>query len=148
MVQSPRLDLCNRELLLSHLNALAISEIGLPGLEPQIGSQPSLIRFIVDDNAASLSLLVSATGSRMLTSTLNRVKRMFPKLKTTRLRQVTDFYSLAFLIWISEQEGLILTDRRRNNLAWDLLRTFASRVRVRELQRKVKGARGRIRSFI
>ena len=51
VVQSPRLDLCNRELLLTHLNALAISEIGLPGLEPQGGSQPSLMRLIVDDNA-------------------------------------------------------------------------------------------------
>jgi hypothetical protein len=50
-VQSPRLDLCNRELLLTHLNALAISEIGLPGLEPQGGSQPSLMRLVVDDNA-------------------------------------------------------------------------------------------------
>jgi superfamily II DNA or RNA helicase len=52
VVQSPRLDLCNRELLLTHLNALAISEIGLPGLEPQTGSQPSLMRLIVDDNSA------------------------------------------------------------------------------------------------
>src|SRR5208283_819796 len=38
-------------LLLTHLNALAISEIGLPGLEPQGGTQPSLMRLIVDDNA-------------------------------------------------------------------------------------------------
>ena len=49
-VQAPRLDLCNRELLLTHLNALAISEIGLPGLEEQGGSRPSLMRFVVDDN--------------------------------------------------------------------------------------------------
>ncbi len=78
--------------------------------------------------------------SRMATTTLNRVKRMFPKLKSTRLRQVTDFYSLAFLIWKFEQEGLILTDRRRNALAWDLLQTFAKNVdSVRELQKRVKG---------
>ena len=38
-VQAPRLDLCNRELLVSHLNALAISEIGLPGIEAQERSQ-------------------------------------------------------------------------------------------------------------
>jgi hypothetical protein len=49
-VQAPRLDLCNRELLLTHLNALAISEIGLPGLEAQGGERPSLMRFVVDDN--------------------------------------------------------------------------------------------------
>lgn len=67
---------------------------------------------------------------------------MFPQLKTTRLRRVTDFYSLAVLVGKFEQEGLVLTDQRRNNLAWDLLHTFATRVdEVRELQRKAKGAR-------
>ena len=50
-VQAPRLDLCNRELLLTHLNALAISEIGLPGLESHGGDRPSLMRLVVDDNA-------------------------------------------------------------------------------------------------
>jgi hypothetical protein len=78
----------------------------------------------------------------MVTTTLNRVRHMFPHLKTTRLRQVTDFYTLAVLIGKFEHEGLILTDRRRNRLAWDLLQAFATRVdEVRELQRKAKGAR-------
>lgn len=81
-------------------------------------------------------------ASRMVTATLNRLRRMFPHLKTTRLRQVTDFYTLAVLIGKFEQEGLILTDRRRNRLAWDLLQAFATRVdEVRELQRKARGAR-------
>ncbi len=81
-------------------------------------------------------------ASRMITTTLHRLDRMFPNLKATRLRQVTDFYSLAVLIGKFEQEGLILTDRHRNHLAWDLLEAFAVRVdEVRELQRKAKGAR-------
>ena len=79
---------------------------------------------------------------RMATTALNRVKRMFPLFKTTRLRQVTDFYTLAVLIGKFEQEGLILTDRRRNRLAWDLMQAFTTRVdEVRELQRMAKGAR-------
>jgi hypothetical protein len=89
----------------------------------------------------------SFTGSqlsesrRLVVGTLNRVSMMFPQLRTTRLRQVTDFYSLALLIGKFEQEGLILTDRRRNKLAWDLLQEFATQVdAVRELQRKAKGA--------
>lgn len=49
-VQAPRLDLCNKELLLTHLNALAISEIGLPGLEEVDGAKPSIMRFVEDDN--------------------------------------------------------------------------------------------------
>ena len=81
-------------------------------------------------------------ASRMVITTLNRIRRMFPQLKTTRLRQITDFYTLTVLIGKFEQEGLILTDRRRNRLAWDLLQAFATRVdEVRELQRKAKGAR-------
>lgn len=81
-------------------------------------------------------------ASRMVTATLNRIRRMFPRLKTTRLRQVTDFYSLAVLIGKFDQEGLILTDRRRNSLAWELLQAFTTRVdEVRELPRKAKGAR-------
>lgn len=81
-------------------------------------------------------------ASRMVTGTLNRIRRMFPNLKSTRLRQVTDFYTVAVLIGKFEQEGLILTDRKRNRLAWDLLQAFATRVdEVRELQRRAKGAR-------
>jgi hypothetical protein len=81
-------------------------------------------------------------ASSLATITLNRVHRMFPSLKTTRLRQVTDFYTLAVLIGKFEQEGLVLTDRRRNRLAWDLLKVFTTKVdEVRELQRKAKGAR-------
>ena len=79
---------------------------------------------------------------KLVVATLNRLKRMFPKLKTTRLRQVTDFYTLAVLIGKFEQEGLILTDPRRNKTAWELLRAFAISVdEIRELQRKAKGAR-------
>lgn len=81
-------------------------------------------------------------ASRMVTATLNRVRRMFPALKTTRLRQVTDFYTLAVLLGKYEQERLILTDRRRNRLAWDLLQAFVTKVdEVRELQRKAKGVK-------
>ena len=81
-------------------------------------------------------------ASRMVTTTLNRIRRMFPQLKTTRLRQVTDFYSLAVLIGKFEEEGLILTDRRRNSQAWGLLRAFSSKVdEVRDLQRKARGAK-------
>lgn len=83
----------------------------------------------------------SQKAAKLVTTTLNRVGRMFPQLKTTRMRQMTDFYSLAILIGKFESEGMILTDRRRNRLAWDLLQTFATTVdEVRELQRKAKGA--------
>jgi 5-methylcytosine-specific restriction endonuclease McrA len=78
----------------------------------------------------------------MVTKTLNRIKRMFPQLKATRLRQVTDFYTLAVLVGKFEHDGLIMTDRRRNRLAWDLLLAFTRQVdEVRELQRKIRDTR-------
>jgi superfamily II DNA/RNA helicase len=49
-VVAPRIDLCNRELLASHLNAMVVSEMGLPGLEELNGARPSLMRFVADDN--------------------------------------------------------------------------------------------------
>lgn len=83
-----------------------------------------------------------ARAGRLVTTTINRIRKMFPQLKSTRFRQVTDFYTLAVLIGKFEQERMILTDRRRNRLAWDLLQAFASNVdEIRELQRKAKGAR-------
>mgnify|MGYP001551152979 CR=1 FL=1 len=49
-VMAPKLDLCNRELLASHLNAMVVSEMGLPGLEDLNGARPSILRFVIDDN--------------------------------------------------------------------------------------------------
>jgi superfamily II DNA/RNA helicase len=48
-VQAPRLDLINKELLATHLNALAISEIGLPGLESSDEGKASLSSFVTED---------------------------------------------------------------------------------------------------
>ena len=61
-------------------------------------------------------------------SALNRVWKMFPKLYTTRFSQVTDFYTLVVLIAKYEEEGLILTERSRNRLAWDLMRAFSTKI--------------------
>ena len=77
VVQSPRLDLCNRELLLTHLNALAVSEIGLPGLEPQAGSQASLMRLIVDDNAGMPLVPGVRDGLKIAPAHLKQIKATF-----------------------------------------------------------------------
>jgi hypothetical protein len=92
--------------------------------------------------AQSLSGKSLEKAISIVTKTLNRIKQMFPHLKATRLRQITDFYSLAVLIGRFEQQNHILTDRRRNRIAWGLLAAFASKVdEVRELQRKAQGAK-------
>ncbi len=80
-------------------------------------------------------------ASRLTVSALNRVRRLFPDLGRTRFSKISDFYSLAVLVARLESEGLILTDRRRNRLAWDLLVSFSNGVdTVRERQRRAEGA--------
>jgi hypothetical protein len=70
---------------------------------------------------------------------MNRMSRMFPRLSTTRFSQISDFYSLAVLIMQFDAEGKILTDRRRNRLASELLAVFSDGVdEVRLKQRQVK----------
>ena len=79
-----------------------------------------------------------ARGSRLTVAALNRVRRMFPRLYSTRFVKVTDFYTLTTLVAKFEQEGLILTDARRNRLAWDILTVFSNK--VDELREKLKKA--------
>jgi hypothetical protein len=84
IVQAPRLDLCNRELLLTHLNALAISELGLPGLESHAGERASLMRLVTDDNkdmpldpGVREGLAISQGTFEALRSTFRRVVKDF-----------------------------------------------------------------------
>lgn len=86
-VQSPRLDLCNRELLLTHLNALAISEIGMPRLEQEGSPRPSLMPLVVDDN----DKLPLASEVR---AGLEIQPQKFAELRATFKRVITDFSSL------------------------------------------------------
>ncbi|SJM89319.1 Helicase family protein with metal-binding cysteine cluster (fragment) [Crenothrix polyspora] len=84
VVQAPRLDLCNKELLLTHLNALAISEIGLPGLEERGGSKPSIMRFIQDDNDKMPLSSETIAGLEIRTE-------RFAEIKATFTRVIHDF---------------------------------------------------------
>ena len=83
-VQAPRIDLCNRELLVTHLHALAISAIGLPGLEAGGGERPSLMRLIADDSP-DLPL------SPGVIEGLKIGPAIFDSLKAMFLRVITDF---------------------------------------------------------
>ena len=81
-------------------------------------------------------------ASRLTLSAISRVFRMFPKLSATRFCRVTDFYTLVILIGKFQQERFILTDRRRNRLAWDLLVAFGAKVdKMREKQRNLENVR-------
>ncbi|HRH79604.1 MAG TPA: DEAD/DEAH box helicase [Thiobacillaceae bacterium] len=83
-VMAPRLDLSNRELLASHLNALAISHLGLPGLEGGNGLSPSIMRLVVDDND-KLPLASEVRAGLEIPPT------QFAELKATFKRIIKDF---------------------------------------------------------
>ena len=83
-VQAPRIDLCNRELLVTHLHALAISAIGLPGLEAGGGERPSLMRLIADDDPAMPLSPGVIQGLKIGPTT-------FETLKATFQRVIADF---------------------------------------------------------
>jgi hypothetical protein len=70
---------------------------------------------------------------------LNRVNKLFPRLAETRFSGLSDFYVLSVLISKYEEEGLILTDKKRNKLAADLLKEFSDGVdRARIKQKKAE----------
>lgn len=71
--------------------------------------------------------------------TLRLVRRMFPDIRETRLRNSVDFYSLFLLVWKMNAAGLVLTDRRRNRIAFALLRRLSFGVDdLRERLRKAE----------
>lgn len=83
-VIAPRLDLCNRELLASHLNALVVSEIGLPGLDSGGVSRPSIMRLVTDDNDVM-------PLSPEVKSGLDIPPVLFDSLKASFKRAIKDF---------------------------------------------------------
>jgi len=70
---------------------------------------------------------------------LNRVKKIIPHLASTRFHKLSDFYTLVVLFAKFESDYFILTDKRRNVLARDILTVFSNGVdEVSELHKKAK----------
>lgn len=78
-VQPPRLDLCNRELLLSHLNALAVSAIGLPGLEGQVGKPASLSSLVAMDSVGMPLAGATRAGLKLSAAAFDSVRSAFKR---------------------------------------------------------------------
>ena len=83
-VHAPRIDLCNRELLVTHLHALTISTIGLPGLGAGHGERPSLMRLVSESDPA-MPLAPGVVEGLQISPT------NFESLKKTFRRVVADF---------------------------------------------------------
>jgi hypothetical protein len=79
---------------------------------------------------------------------VNILRRMYPGMKSTRFANIADFYSLFMFTWKLDQGRCVLTNRKRNRLASDLLKSLSNGVDiVRDQQKKARGARPDQRMF-
>ncbi|MEZ4644858.1 MAG: helicase-related protein [Chloroflexota bacterium] len=79
-VMAPRLDLANQELLLSHLNAMVASEIGLPGVDGTEGGRPSLMQLVINDNDAMPLAPNIVTGMELSPGQFNQLRTLFKQV--------------------------------------------------------------------
>ena len=99
IVQAPRLDLCNQELLRAHLNALVVSQIGFPGMAEQGGARPSIMTLVTDDgNRMPLAPEVKS-GLSMSPAIYNEVKSTFTRV----IRDFTPDLETRAATWFSDQ---------------------------------------------
>lgn len=113
-----------------------ICELMLSLLKDDVLNKKAVLDRVMATPQSDNREILKAVG--LVTCTLNRIKKMFPHLKTTRFRQITDFYTLAVLVGRYETLGLALTDKHRNTLAWELLKAFGTNVdQVRDRQRNI-----------
>jgi len=110
-----------------------------------INKKTSLDRAIANESVNGNTL---GRLSREFARTLRILRRMFPDLKQTRLRNSAEFYSLFLLVWEMEQAGFVLSDRRRNRIAFELLKRLSLGVdELRDQLRKARPARTSQRIF-
>lgn len=98
-VMAPRLDLCNKELLLSHLNAMVASEIGLPGIDDAGGAKPSIMRLVTDDNDTMPLAANVRAGMSITPAQFDRLKATFKRV----IRDFDDQLTEKAATWYSEQ---------------------------------------------
>lgn len=95
------------------------------------------------DRAISNEALHGQTLRRVIAefvATMRLTKRLIPELRTTRFHNMSEFYSLFLVVAEFRAQKVILTDRKRNQLAADLLRHFSNEVdAAHERQRAAKG---------
>lgn len=95
---------------------------------------------VMDSNSLTPNQVAKAT--EVTVKALKRTASIFPNLKQTRFHNISDFYSLVVLVMKFETERKILTNRKRNSLANDLLTAFATGVdQVREKQKLIRGTK-------
>jgi hypothetical protein len=69
---------------------------------------------------------------------------MFPEIKQTRFHNTVEFYSLFLLVWQMDKDNLVLADKKRNKIAFEILRKLSTEIDgLRDKYKKAKDARPR-----
>lgn len=139
-VMAPRLDLCNRELLASHLNALVASQIGMPGLNDIGTGRPSIMKLVVDDNdkmplskEVCSGLEISAATFADIRSTFKRVIHDF---ETELEANGSTWYSDQ---WIDQNLSKVADNLDRSLDRWRKLYRSARNILTRATQKIESG---------
>ncbi|RTY33709.1 DEAD/DEAH box helicase [Chlorobium phaeovibrioides] len=139
-VMAPRLDLCNRELLLAHLHALVASEVGIPGLDEGVGSRPSIMRLVNDDNnEMPLDVSVKA-GLKLTPIQFDRIKANFKRVihdfEADLENKATLWYSDQ---WIEQNLSQIVETLDSSLKRWRLIYRSARAILTRATQKIESG---------
>ena len=106
VVHAPRIDLCNRELLFTHLHALAISAVGLPGLQAEGGERPSLMRLVANEDPEMPLAPGVVDGLQIGPKTLDDLRTSFRRVIADFVEELTGtanaWYSES---WIDQNLG-------------------------------------------
>lgn len=73
-------------------------------------------------------------------TTINKLKRMFPDIKTTRFIQLSDYYSLFLLIHKLIKDNFVVDNNKRNKIAKKLLNEFSKK--IDDIKLRVKEGKG------
>ncbi|MCL5020428.1 MAG: DUF262 domain-containing protein [Bacteroidetes bacterium] len=115
-----------------------MSELILAAHTQDVSNKKAALDRIIEGDSITSTQLHDA--SKQATSAINKLKKVFPKLKTTRFTKVSDFYSLAVLIQKFQRERLVLNDAKQNKLAQEILIKLSNGVgEVRLQSKKAKG---------
>lgn len=115
-----------------------MSELILAAHTQDVSNKKAALDRIIEGDSITANQLHDA--SKQAASAINKLRKIFPKLKTTRFTKVSDFYSLAALFQKFQREGLVLSDQKQNRLAQEILIRLSNGVgEIRERTKKAKG---------
>ncbi len=117
-----------------------VCELMLSLLHGKVANKKAALEAVMRSNELTARQVKKARD--LVVRAINLTFAMLPELRSTRFRQMSDFYSLVVLVGKLDAEGYMLKDKRRRRLAAGLLTAFSAGVdQVRLAMKKVRGVK-------